>query len=94
MPLPTILGYDFLCARKSTLWNDTSLDQNFQGYLGAIGPHEFQGKSVWTNPLVPCFQGKSVWTNGAEGLPKVSPETGIGPWMALPSCDKQKTPRT
>ena len=31
------------------------------------------------------FSGKSVWTNGAERLPKVSPETGIGPWMALPS---------
>ena len=27
--------------------------------------------------------------NGAERLPKVSPETGIGPWMALPR--KQRT---
>ena len=56
--------------------------------MGAIGPYEFQGKSVWTNPLVSCFQGESVWTNGPASLPKVSTETGIGPWMALPyeSC--------
>ena len=40
--------------------------RNFQRDLGAIGPYEFQGKSVWTNPLVPCFLEKSVWTNGPE----------------------------
>ena len=34
----------------------------------------FQGKSVLTNPLVPCFQGKSDWTNGPERLSKVCPE--------------------
>ena len=38
--------------------------------------HWSMEKSVWTNPLVPCFHGKSVGTNG---LVKVSPETGIGP---------------
>ena len=28
---------------------------------------------------------KSVWTNGPESPSRVSPETGIGLWMALPS---------
>ena len=51
---------------------------------GAIGPYEFQGRSVWTNRLMPCFQGESVWTNGAESSSIVSPETSIGPRMALP----------
>ena len=35
------------------------------------------------------FLGKFVWTNGPESSSKVSPYTGIGPWMALPS--KKKT---
>ena len=30
------------------------------------------------------FLGKFVWTNGPESSSKVSPYTGIGPWMALP----------
>ena len=42
---------------------------------------------MWTNPLVPCFQGRYVWTNGPESSSKVSPETGVGPWTALPSHD-------
>ena len=29
--------------------------------------------------------GKFIWTNGPESSSKVSPYTGIGPWMALPS---------
>ena len=43
-----------------------------------------QNGPMVTIPLVPCFQGKSAWTNGPERSSKVSPETGIGPWMALP----------
>ena len=31
------------------------------------------------------FLGKFVWTNGPESFSEVSPYTGIGPWMALPS---------
>ena len=31
------------------------------------------------------FLGKFVWTNGPESFSKVSPYTGNGPWMALPS---------
>ena len=31
------------------------------------------------------FLGKFVWTNGPESSSKISPYTGIGPWMALPS---------
>ena len=30
------------------------------------------------------FLGKFVWTNGPESSSKVSPYTGIGPWMVLP----------
>ena len=40
---------------RGTLWIDAGVDQNFQRDLGAIGPHEFQGTFVWTNPSVPCF---------------------------------------
>ena len=52
----------------------------------SIGPYEFQGKFVWTNGPFAFFSGKFVWTDGAESLSKVSPKTGLGPWMALPSC--------
>ena len=31
------------------------------------------------------FLGKFVWTNGPESSSKVSPYTGIGPWMAFPN---------
>ena len=34
----------------------------------------------WSIP----FPGKFVWTNCPESSSKVSPYTGIGPWMALP----------
>ena len=35
--------------------------------------------------LGPLFSGNSIfWTNGRESSSKVLPETGIGPWMALP----------
>ena len=40
-------------------------------HLGVVGPYEFQGTSVWTNPFVP---GPMAWSSS-----KVSPETGIGP---------------
>ena len=36
------------------------------------------------------FQGRSVWTNGAESSSqKFPPETGSGPWMALPKGSRQ-----
>ena len=43
---------------------------NFGGnsYGPIVGPYLFLGKFVWTNP---------------ERFSKVSPYTGIGPWMAL-----------
>ena len=31
------------------------------------------------------FLAKFAWTNGPESSSKVSPYTGIGPWMAIPS---------
>ena len=40
--------------------------------LGAIGPYELAGKSVWTNVLFTLFSGKFVSTNGAESSSKVS----------------------
>ena len=48
-------------------------DGNFGGnsYGPIIGPY--------------LFLGKFVWTNGPESSSKVSPYTGIGPCMALPS---------
>ena len=71
---------------KSTLWTDAGVDQNFQRDLGAIGPYEFQGKSAWTNRLVPCFfSGEICHDNGPESSSKFPPETGIVPQMALPS---------
>ena len=32
------------------------------------------------------FLGTFVWTNGPESSSRVSPYTGIGPWMALPNA--------
>ena len=55
---------------------------------------ELSGPLVHTNfggnsygPIIGpyLFLGKFVWTNGPESSSKVSPYTGIGPWMALPS---------
>ena len=34
-------------------------------------------------PFGALLSGKSVWTTGAESLSKVSPQIGLGPWMAL-----------
>ena len=40
------------------------------------------------------FLGKFVWTNGPESFSKVSPYTGIGPWMALPREEKKYKKKT
>ena len=37
------------------------------------------------------FLGKFVWTNGPDSSSEVSPYTGIGPWVALPSVRGQKS---
>ena len=74
---------------KSTLWTDAGVDQNFQRDLGAIGPYESQGNSCGPISWRLILRGN---LNGRlENSSKVSPETGIGPWMALP-CMKI-TPR-
>ena len=75
----------FFGTGKSTLWTNAGQDRNFQRTLSAIGPYQFRGKFVWTNHWSIPFPGKFVWTNGPESSSKVSPCTGIGPWMALPS---------
>ena len=83
---------DFDPSGKSTLWTNTGQDWNFQRTLSAIGPYEFRGKFIWTPIIGPyLFLGKFVWTNGPESSSKVSPYTGIGQWMALPSPCKRQT---
>ena len=44
----------------------------------------FRGNSYEPMAPLPLFSLKFVWTNGPKSSPKVSPETGIGPWIALP----------
>ena len=75
-------------SEKSTLCTHTGVDQNFQTDLGAMGagPYEFQGKSVWTNPLVLWFTGNlhgPIITNALKVHQRFPPKTGIDPWMAL-----------
>ena len=41
--------------------------------LGTIGPCEFQGIFLWTNPSFALFSGEFEWTNGPETSSKVSP---------------------
>ena len=77
----------FALELKSTLWTNTGQDRNFQKTLSAIGPYAFRGKFIWTNHWSIPFPGKFVWTNGPESSSKVSPYTGIGPWMAFPSLE-------
>ena len=50
-------------------WSILILGENSYGPI--IGPY--------------LFLGKFVWTKSPESISKVSPYTGIGPWMALPS---------
>ena len=73
---------------KTNLWTDTGADQNFQRErerdLGAIGPHEFQGTFVWTNPSFAFFSGNSYGPMALK-VRQSCPKTGIGPWLALPS---------
>ena len=60
-------------SEKSTLWTDASVAQNFQRDLGAIGPYEFQGKFVWTNPLMPGFQENLYGPMAMKARQKSSP---------------------
>ena len=71
-------------SETSTLWTDAGVDQKFQSDLGAVGPCEFQRKSVWTTRFVPCFQGKSVWTNGPESWEKFPPRLALVHGCPLP----------
>ena len=73
---------------KSNLWTDTGVDQNFQRDLGTIGPHEFQGKSIWTTWCL--FRETRYGPMAAKGV-RSFPEIGIGPWMALPSLYPNST---
>ena len=67
-----------------------SMDQNrsrlklSENFERPIGPYQFRGKSY--GPIIGpyLFLGRLVWTNGPESSSKVSPYTGIGPWMAIP----------
>ena len=75
---------------KHSLSPDAGVDQNFQKKLGAIGPYEFQGSSYGPMALLPCFQGICM-DQWPLKLIKSSPETGMGPWMALPSIWPKKS---
>ena len=72
------------------------LSENFEGHWSITFSW---GNFIWTThwsipftgeisygPLIGpyLFLGKFIWTNGPESSSKVSPYTGIGPWMALP----------
>ena len=63
-------------------------------FAGAT-PDYFGGNSC--APIIGpyLFLRKFVWTNDPESSSKVSPYTGIGPWMAIPSkgpfCKKNTT---
>ena len=70
---------------KSTIWTNACQNWNYQRTLSAIGPYDFRWKFIWTNHWSIPFLGKFVWTNGLEHFSKVSPYTGIGPRMVLPS---------
>ena len=63
---------------------------DFQRNLGAIGPYKFQGIYEY-GPMPWCLVFKQN-LNGLRAL-KVRqgffPETGIGPWMALPSTKSE-----
>ena len=48
-------------------------------------PLNSRGHQYGLVPWCLVFWSDSVWTNGPESSSKVSSETGIGPWMALPS---------
>ena len=56
------------------------LSENFERHWSI----RVSGEIHMDQSLVYLFLGKFVWTNGPESSSKVSPYTGIGPWMALP----------
>ena len=61
------------------------LSENFERHSMAL-VHTFSWGDSYGPIIGPyLFLGKFVWTNGPERFSKVSPYTGIGPWMALPS---------
>ena len=67
------------------------LSENFEGHWSI----PFPGEIHMDQSLVPMnFLGKFVWTNGPESSSKVSPYTGIGPWMALPSIKRERRTST
>ena len=54
------------------------LSENFQDHWSILISGNSYGPII--GPYL--FLGKFVWTNGPESFSKVSPYTGIGPWMA------------
>ena len=64
--------------------------ETFREHRAPLAHTNFGGNSY--GPIIGpyLFLGKFVWTNGPESSSKVSPYTGIGPWMALPSYSRGK----
>ena len=71
-------------AGKSHPWTNTSVGETLEELSGPLVHTNFGGNSY--GPIIGpyLFLGKFLWTNGPESSSKVSPYTGIGPWMALP----------
>ena len=57
------------------------LSENFERHWSIL----ISGEIHMDQSLVHTYSCKFIWTNGPESSSKVSPYTGIGPWMALPS---------
>ena len=69
-----------------------SLQASLPGKSALYGPMPVKTETfreLWA-PLVHTFLGKFVWTNGPGSSSKVSPYTGIGPWMALPVSSQKR----
>ena len=72
-----------------SIWTNTSQDRIFHRTLSAMAHWCIPSSGeihMDRGPIIgPClFLGKLVWTNGPESSSRVSPYTGVGPWMALP----------
>ena len=71
-------------AGKSTLLANTGQDWTFRELWAPLVHTNFGGNSH--GPIIGpyLFLGKFRWTNDPESSSRVSPYTGIGPWMAIP----------
>ena len=75
------------CKQGRALYGPIPVKTETFGELWAPLVHTNFGGNSYGPIIGPyLFLGKFVWTNGPENSSKVSPYTGVGPWMALPSA--------